>query len=147
MLDWRSRAHVRWECKYHVVIIPKCWRKVTGGCGVGLDRFCGSCASSEAWSLIEGKAMADHVAEGPSLRERPPSRGLPKTHALWAWSISFRGRGGSVDAVTPHVFITKWRASALKERSVSQEHFIDLCHLLGRGRPHARVAETATGYV
>ena len=71
MLDWRSRAHVRWECKYHVVIIPKCRRKVTGGCGVGLDRSCGTCASSEAWSLIEGKAMADHVAEWPSLRDRP----------------------------------------------------------------------------
>ena len=39
------------------------------------------------------------------------------------------------DAVTPHAFITKWRASALKERSASQEHFIDLCHLLGEPTP------------
>ena len=37
--------------------------------------------------------------------------------------------------MTPHEFITKWRASALKERSASQEHFIDLCRLLGEPTP------------
>ena len=37
--------------------------------------------------------------------------------------------------MTPHAFITKWRASALKERSASQEHFIDLCHLLDEPTP------------
>ena len=28
-------------------------------------------------------------------------------------------------------FIAKWHSSELKERSASQEHFIDLCRLLG----------------
>ena len=28
MHDWQSLAHVRWECKYHVVIIPKFRRKI-----------------------------------------------------------------------------------------------------------------------
>ena len=37
--------------------------------------------------------------------------------------------------MTPHEFINKWRASALKERSASQEHFIDLCRLLGEPTP------------
>ena len=37
--------------------------------------------------------------------------------------------------MTPDEFITKWRASALKERSASQEHFIDLCRLLGEPTP------------
>lgn len=23
MKDWKSQAHVKWECKYHVVILPK----------------------------------------------------------------------------------------------------------------------------
>ena len=32
--------------------------------------------------------------------------------------------------MTPGAFIAKWRASELKERSASQEHFIDLCRLL-----------------
>ena len=37
--------------------------------------------------------------------------------------------------MTAHEFITKWRASELKERSASQEHFIDLCRVLGEPTP------------
>ena len=37
--------------------------------------------------------------------------------------------------MTPHEFITKWRASELKESSASQEHFIDLCRMLGEPTP------------
>ncbi|TBG01801.1 class I SAM-dependent DNA methyltransferase [Rhizobium leguminosarum] len=33
--------------------------------------------------------------------------------------------------MTPHEFLTKWRANELKERSASQSHFNDLCKLLG----------------
>jgi hypothetical protein len=36
----------------------------------------------------------------------------------------------SVDA-----FIRKWSAAQLKERSAAQEHFIDLCHVLGEPTP------------
>jgi len=28
MHDWRSLSHVRWECKYHVVIVPKYRKRV-----------------------------------------------------------------------------------------------------------------------
>ena len=37
--------------------------------------------------------------------------------------------------MTPEIFITKWRAVELKERSAAQEHFIDLCRLLGEPTP------------
>ena len=37
--------------------------------------------------------------------------------------------------LTPDAFIAKWRRSELKERSASQEHFIDLCRLLGEPTP------------
>ena len=37
--------------------------------------------------------------------------------------------------MTPYEFIAKWSASELKERSASQEHFIDLCRLLGEPSP------------
>ena len=37
--------------------------------------------------------------------------------------------------MTPYDFIAKWRASALKERSAAQEHFIDLCRLLDEPTP------------
>lgn len=37
--------------------------------------------------------------------------------------------------MTAHQFIEKWKASTLKERSASQEHFIDLCRLIGHPTP------------
>ena len=37
--------------------------------------------------------------------------------------------------MTPGEFIAKWRDSELKERSGSQEHFIDLCRMLGEPTP------------
>jgi type II restriction/modification system DNA methylase subunit YeeA len=36
---------------------------------------------------------------------------------------------------TPDAFITKWKASSLKERSAAQEHFCDLCRLLDEPTP------------
>src|SRR6266850_3007655 len=37
--------------------------------------------------------------------------------------------------MTLQEFIRKWSVSILKERSGSQEHFIDLCHMLGQPTP------------
>ena len=37
--------------------------------------------------------------------------------------------------MTPDEFINKWRASTLTERSASQQHFLDLCELLGEPKP------------
>lgn len=37
--------------------------------------------------------------------------------------------------MTSHLFAQKWKASQLKERSASQEHFLDLCHLIGQPTP------------
>ena len=37
--------------------------------------------------------------------------------------------------MTPHEFIRKWRASTLAERAAAQQHFLDLCELLGEPKP------------
>lgn len=47
-----------------------------------------------------------------------------------------------IQHMTPGEFIAKWRTSELKERSASQEHFIDLCKMLGEPTP---AAEDPTG--
>lgn len=62
MHEWQSMSHVRWECKYHVVIIPKYRRKVFYGrmrrqIGSILRELC----RQRGVELVEGKAMADHV--------------------------------------------------------------------------------------
>ena len=40
-----------------------------------------------------------------------------------------------ISAVTPDQFIAKWQDATLKERSASQEHFIDLCRFLEEPTP------------
>jgi putative transposase len=62
MEEWENLAHVRWECKYHVVIIPKYRRKVLYGrirkqVGVILRELC----RQRGIELLEGHLMPDHV--------------------------------------------------------------------------------------
>ncbi len=37
--------------------------------------------------------------------------------------------------MTPQVFVSKWQKTALTERSSAQQHFLDLCDLLGHPKP------------
>ena len=62
MHDWQSLSHVRWECKYHVVIIPKFRKKALYGqlrkrVGPILRELC----EQRGVELIEGHTMPDHV--------------------------------------------------------------------------------------
>ena len=62
MKDWTSQAHVKWECKYHVVLLPKYRRKVLYGkvrrrIGEILRDLC----RQKGVGLVEGKAMPDHI--------------------------------------------------------------------------------------
>ncbi|MBZ9889861.1 N-6 DNA methylase [Mesorhizobium sp. BR1-1-3] len=47
--------------------------------------------------------------------------------------------------MTPQTFISKWQNSQLKERAAAQEHFLDLCHMLGEPTP-AEVDPTGKDY-
>ena len=62
MHDWQSLSHVRWECKYHIIIIPKYRRKVFFGkmrrqIGTILRDLC----RQKKIELLEGHAMSDHT--------------------------------------------------------------------------------------
>ena len=62
MHDWRSLSHVRWECKYHMVIMPKYRQKVFYGrmrrrIGLILRELC----QQRGVELLEGQAMPDHI--------------------------------------------------------------------------------------
>jgi putative transposase len=62
MKDWKSQAHVKWECKYHVVIVPKYRKKVIYGklrrrIGGILRELC----RQKGIELEEGNAMVDHI--------------------------------------------------------------------------------------
>lgn len=39
--------------------------------------------------------------------------------------------------MNPREFVRKWKAADLREKQAAQEHFLDLCELLGHGKPAA----------
>ena len=62
MDEFQSLNHTRWDCKYHVVFIPKCRRKTLY---VQLRRDLGEVfhrlAAQKESKILEGHLMADHV--------------------------------------------------------------------------------------
>ena len=62
MKDWQSQAHVKWECKYHVVILPKYRRKVFyGKLRVRIGKILRELCLQKGIGLVEGNAMPDHI--------------------------------------------------------------------------------------
>ena len=62
MHEWRSLSHVRWECKYHVVFIPKYRKKVLyGRLRRAIGRILRDLCQQRGVELIEGHLMPDHV--------------------------------------------------------------------------------------
>ena len=62
MKDWHSMAHVKWECKYHIVFISKyrkkkLYGKVRRRIGEIFQELC----RYRNIELLEGHAMPDHV--------------------------------------------------------------------------------------
>ena len=62
MHEWESLSHVRWDCKYHIVVAPKYRQKVLYG---KLKRDLGEILRDlyrrRGVDLLEGHLMADHV--------------------------------------------------------------------------------------
>src|SRR5438552_8270893 len=59
---WKSLAHSRWECKYHVVFIPKYRRKaIYGEIRTGLGNIFHELARQKECRIVEGHLMGDHV--------------------------------------------------------------------------------------
>ena len=62
MKDWQSQAHVKWDCKYHVVLVPKYRQKkffasMRGQIGQILRQLC----QQKEIKVLEGHAMPDHI--------------------------------------------------------------------------------------
>lgn len=62
MNDYESLKHTRWECKYHVVFIPKFRKKpIFGVLRKELGAVFKELASQKETKIEEGHLMADHV--------------------------------------------------------------------------------------
>ena len=62
MREWQSLAHVKWECKYHVVIVPK-YRKKTlyGRVRREVGKIIRQLCRQKDVELLEGQACRDHI--------------------------------------------------------------------------------------
>jgi len=62
MSDYRSLSHAKWECKYHVVFIPKYRKKaIYGELRKHLGKVFRTLAEQRESHIEEGHLMADHV--------------------------------------------------------------------------------------
>ena len=62
MSDYSSLCHTKWECKYHVVFIPKCRRKVLyGRIRRQLGEVFHDLARQRESQILEGHLCTDHV--------------------------------------------------------------------------------------
>jgi len=62
MEDVQSLRHTAWECKYHVVWIPKCRKKLLyGQLRKALGEVVRGLAQQKECMILEGHLMADHV--------------------------------------------------------------------------------------
>ena len=62
MRDWRSQAHVKWECKYHVVWVPKYRRKVLyGKVRTRAREIIRELCQQKGVEIVEGNIRKDHI--------------------------------------------------------------------------------------
>ena len=62
MDEFESLSHSKWECKYHIVFIPKCRRKVLyGNLRQHLGEVFRKLAEQKESRIEEGHLLADHV--------------------------------------------------------------------------------------
>jgi len=62
MHDWQSLTHVRWDCKYHVVIVPQYRKKrLYGKFRKSVGQIIGELCQQKRVELVEGHLMPDHI--------------------------------------------------------------------------------------
>ena len=62
MKDWRSQAHVKWDCKYHVVFLPKYrQRKVFGSVRREIGTILRELCRQKGVEVLQGNALPDHL--------------------------------------------------------------------------------------
>lgn len=62
MYDFQSLAHVKWECKYHIVFTPKYRKKVLyGKIRKRVGQIIRTLAQQKGVDIIEGHICTDHI--------------------------------------------------------------------------------------
>lgn len=71
-------------------------------------------------------------------QEKPPANRILcpcRKHSIYPYALLYSRTIEGRCPLNPAEFIAKWRRVELKERSAAQEHFLDLCRMLGHPTP------------
>ena len=91
MKEYQSLAHTRWDCKYHVVFIPKRRKKtIFGVVRKHLGMMLHDLAQQKECKIVEGHLMPDHVHMCIS---------IPPKHSVNFTGENFWARGYFVSTV------------------------------------------------
>jgi putative transposase len=103
--EYRSLAHSKWDCKYHVIFVPKRRRRqLYGQIRRQLGAIFQALARQKECQIIEGHVMPDHVHMCIAL---PPKVAVAQVIGCW--------KGKSASAIA--------RQFGGKERNFTGEHF------------------------
>ena len=126
MSDYRSLNHTKWECKYHVVFIPKCRRKVLyGKIRQHLGQVFHELAKQRESEIIEGHLCPDHVH---MMIRIPPKYSVPEVmgyikgkSAIHATRDFMAGIRASRDTTSGHVDTScrQWESMSAQSASTS----------------------------
>ena len=62
MHDWQSLSHVRWDCKFHIVIVPKYRKKkLYGKFKKRVGEIIRDLCRQKGIELLEGNLKSDHI--------------------------------------------------------------------------------------
>lgn len=108
MEGYQSLNHPKWDCKYHVIWIPKCWRKVLyGQLRKDFGPVLRDLALRKERKIIEGRLVVDHVHMLISI---PPKYAVTQVvgyikgkSAIWVSRVQGRKQnlGGEVTNLKP----------------------------------------------
>ena len=78
MDEYESLSHTKWDCKYHVIFIPKCRRRtIYGELRPHLGQVFRRLARQKESRIEEGHLLADHVHMLISI---PPKYAVSQVH-------------------------------------------------------------------
>ena len=124
MDEYESLSHSKWECKYHVVFIPKCRRKVLyGSLRKHLGEVFRKLAEEKECRIEEGHLWVDHVHMMLSI---PPKYAVSSVvgfikgkSAIHLARVYGERRQNYADRVSGRAVISYRRQAETKQRSES----------------------------
>ena len=100
MRDYQSLAHTTWDCKYHIVFIPKGRKKaIFGAIRRHLGQVLHELSPQKECKIAEGHLMSDHVQMCISILPKHSVRMWLHPQTVWALPAVFNQKLNCADTI------------------------------------------------